>query len=50
MSKPLEIEMIRIALRAVKNNIATIRDLEFLDRIQEKYGTKNPVEIILLTQ
>tara|TARA_R100001443_G_scaffold24077_1_gene36213 strand:- start:3727 stop:3879 length:153 start_codon:yes stop_codon:yes gene_type:complete len=50
MYKPLEIEMIRIALRAVKNNIETIRDLEFLDRIEKKYGTKNPVEIILMTQ
>lgn len=50
MSKPLEIEMIRIALRAVRNHTETMRDIEFLERINKKYGTINPVEIILLTQ
>lgn len=50
MSKPLEIEMIRIALRAFSNNTCTMRDIEYLERIFKKYGTINPVEIILLTQ
>ena len=50
MSKPLEIEMIRIALRAVRNHTETMRDIEFLERINKKYGTISPGEIILLTQ
>ena len=50
MSKPLEIEMIRIALRAVRNHTETMRDVEFLEKVNKKYGTINPVEIMLLTQ
>lgn len=49
MSKPLEIEMIRIALRAVRNRTETMRDVLYLEKINKKYGTINPVEIILLT-